>query len=113
MVTVKERTSPETAGWSCYTATPAESMALFEAVRGQCPVAHSDEHEGFHMLLNWRDVRGAMSDFRTFSSQPQVLRPLLPRKPIPGLEMDPPQHGAWRAIRSEEHKSELQSPMPI
>lgn len=103
-MTVETEARPDTSGWSCYTTSPAESMALFEAVRGQCPVAHSDEHDGFHMLLNWRDVRGAMSDFRTFSSQPQVLRPMLPRKPIPGLEMDPPQHGAWRAIYNEAIK---------
>ena len=39
-----------------------------------------------------------MADHRTFSSEPQVLRPMLPRRPIPALEMDPPRHGAWRAI---------------
>jgi cytochrome P450 len=92
------------AHWSCYTASPSESLALFERLRGQCPVAHSDEHEGFHLLLNWRDVRAAMSDHRTFSSQPQVLRPMLPRKPIPALEMDPPQHREWRAIYNEAIK---------
>lgn len=96
-----DRLDPEAVGWSCYTATPAESLALFEKMRGRCPLAHSDEHEGFHLLLNWREVRGAMSDHRTFSSEPQVLRPMLPRKPIPGLEMDPPRHGAWRAIYNE------------
>lgn len=99
MVTTKENT--ETSGWSCYTTSPAESLALFERARRRCPVAHSDEHDGFYMLLNWKDVRGAMTDHRTFSSTPQVLRPMLPRKPIPGLEMDPPQHRAWRAIYDE------------
>jgi cytochrome P450 len=52
------------------------------------------------MLLNYRDVRAAMIDHRTYSSEPQVLRPMLPRKPIPALDMDPPRHGAWRAIFS-------------
>ena len=84
-------------GWSCYTTTPAESLALFEAARA-CPVAHSSEHDGFTMLLDYKSVRKAMADHRRFSSQPQVLRPMLPRKPIPALEMDPPQHGAWRAV---------------
>ena len=27
-----------------------------------------------------------------------MLRPMLPRKPIPALEMDPPRHSTWRAI---------------
>lgn len=85
-------------GWSCYTSEPAESLAMFETARARCPVARSNEHEGFHLLLNYRDVRKAMADHRTFSSEPQALRPLLPRKPIPALDMDPPQHGAWRSI---------------
>jgi cytochrome P450 len=85
-------------GWSCYTSEPEESLALFEAARARCPVAHSDAHDGFHMLLDYKDVRKAMADHRTFSSEPQVLRPMLPRRPIPALDMDPPRHGAWRAI---------------
>ena len=39
----------ETADWSCYTTSPAESLALFERARGRCPIAHSDEHDGFYM----------------------------------------------------------------
>lgn len=96
---MKEVKLPESAsGWSCYTSQPAESLALFEAARARCPVAYSEEHDGFHMLLGYKDVRKAMADHRTFSSEPQVLRPMLPRRPIPALEMDPPRHGAWRAI---------------
>ncbi len=92
------RSTEGSGNWSCYTSQPAESLALFEAARSRCPVAHSTAHDGFHMLLNYRDVRKAMADHRTFSSEPQVLRPMLPRRPIPALEMDPPHHGAWRAI---------------
>lgn len=90
--------SEKTEGWSCYTTAPAESLELFEEVRSQCPIPHSKEHDGFFMLLNYTDVRSAMMDYRTFSSEPQVLRPMLPRKCIPALEMDPPRHTAWRAI---------------
>jgi cytochrome P450 len=67
-------------------------------VRDRCPLAHSDQHDGFYMLLNYGDVKAAMVDHKTYSSEPQVLRPMLPRKPIPALEMDPPRHSAWRAI---------------
>jgi cytochrome P450 len=84
--------------WSCYTTPPAESIELFEAVRGACPFAHSDAHDGFTLLLNYRDVQAAMQNHALFSSEPQVLRPMLPRRPIPALEMDPPRHAAWRAI---------------
>ena len=88
----------ETRHWSCYTTTPAATLEMFEKARGQCPVAHSREHDGFYMLFNYEDVRGGMADHGTYSSEPQVLRPMLPRKPIPALEMDPPRHSSWRAI---------------
>jgi cytochrome P450 len=91
---------PDAGDWSCYTSTPARSLGMFEEVRGRCPVGHSSGHEGFYMLLDYDDVKNAMADFRTFSSEPQVLRPMLPRKPIPALEMDPPQHAAWRTLFS-------------
>jgi cytochrome P450 len=91
----------ETGPWSCYTTSPQRSLEIFEEARAQCPVAHSDAHDGFYMLLDYDDVKRAMTDHKTFSSVPQVLRPMLPRKPIPALEMDPPQHGPWRAIFSE------------
>jgi len=90
----------DTRQWSCYTTPPARSLEIFEDARPRCPVAHSSEHDGFYMLLKYADVKNAMADNQTFSSQPQVLRPMLPRKPIPALEMDPPRHGTWRALFS-------------
>jgi cytochrome P450 len=90
----------DTGHWSCYTTTPARSLEIFETARPRCPLAHSGEHDGFHLLLKYSDVKSAMADHRAFSSEPQVLRPMLPRKPIPALEMDPPRHGTWRALFS-------------
>jgi cytochrome P450 len=86
--------------WSCYTTPPARSLEIFEEARARCPVARSSEHEGFYMLLQHADVKRAMGDHQTFSSEPQVLRPMLPRNAIPALEMDPPRHGTWRALFS-------------
>lgn len=84
---------------SCYTTPPERTLELFEAARAAgCPVAHSNEHEGFHLLLAYDDVKRGMTDHGLYSSEPQVLRPMLPRKPIPALEMDPPQHKEWRAL---------------
>ena len=90
----------DTSHWSCYTTTPARSLEIFENARPLCPLAHSSEHDGFHMLLKYADVKSAMADNQTFSSEPQVLRPMLPRKPIPALEMDPPRHTARGALCS-------------
>jgi cytochrome P450 len=92
--------SEDTRQWSCYTTTPARSLEIFEEARPRCPMAHSSEHDGFYMFLKYADVKSAMADNQTFSSEPQVLRPMLPRKPIPALEMDPPRHGTWRALFS-------------
>jgi cytochrome P450 len=91
-------TTADVLHWNCYTATPAASLEVFEVARQRCPVARSDAHDGFYMLLNYADVRAAMLDHATFSSEPQVLRPMLPRRPVPALEMDPPRHAAWRSI---------------
>ncbi len=96
----------QTAGWSCYTTSPRETLNTVEAARKKCPVAWSDEHDGFYMLLGYKDVRKAMSDYRTFSSEPQALRPMLPRKPIPALDMDPPRHAEWRKIFNAAVKPE-------
>lgn len=90
--------SEHTGGWSCYTTSPSDSLERIEAARARCPVAFSNEFDGFHMLLGHRDVRKGMSDYRTFSSEPMVLRPILPRKQAPALDMDPPRHAQWRAI---------------
>lgn len=85
--------------YSCYTTTPEEAMELFEAARrGGCPVAHSDEFDGYFMLLDYEDVKAGTADTTRFSSTPQVLRPLVPKPPVPGLEMDPPQHKEWRRL---------------
>jgi cytochrome P450 len=84
--------------WSCYTTPPARTLELFDAARSRCPVAHSEEHDGFHLLLAYDEVKRGMADPHTFSSEPQVLRPMLPRKPIPALEMDPPRHTDWRRL---------------
>ncbi|MBS1676267.1 MAG: cytochrome P450 [Actinobacteria bacterium] len=85
--------------YSCYTTEPDRAMELFEAARkGGCPVAHSDEFDGYFMLLGYDDVKKGMADTGLFSSTPQVLRPLVPKPPVPGLEMDPPQHKEWRQL---------------
>jgi cytochrome P450 len=83
---------------SCYTTPPARTLELFAAGLERCPVAHSDEHDGFELLLAYDDVKQGMVNHELFSSEPQVLRPMLPRKPIPALEMDPPQHQHWRTL---------------
>jgi hypothetical protein len=50
----------ETDPWSCYTTSPQRSLEIFEEARAQCPVAHSEAHDGFYMLLDYDDVKRAI-----------------------------------------------------
>jgi hypothetical protein len=76
--------------FSSHKNTPRDALELFEAALGKCPVAHSDENDGFFLLLGYDEVKRGASDHAVFSSKPQVLRPLLDRPSLAALEMDPP-----------------------
>ena len=101
--------SEDTRHWSCYTTPPERSLEMFEENRDKCPIPHSDEHDGFYMLLNYADVRSGMGDHKTYSSEPQVLRPMLPRKPIPARHLQRCEHledrGNDGAVRARGHQS--------
>jgi cytochrome P450 len=84
--------------YASYKTTPAEAFALFEEAREKCPVPHSDESDGFYVLVNYDDVKAAHSDWRTFSNLPGIMRPIGDRPQLPPLEFDPPEHDEWRRI---------------
>lgn len=88
----------EIGSFSSYTTTPDDALEQFQAARGRCPVAHSSEHDGFFLLLGHEEVRRAAGDHATYSSEPQVLRPILTRPSLAALEMDPPRHKHWRHL---------------
>lgn len=87
------------ASFSTYSTTPSEALELFDAARGKCPVPHSEQLGGFHLLLDHEDVRKGLIDWRRLSNGPAVLRPLAEGTPrFPPLDYDPPEHGQWRKI---------------
>ncbi|GAB2967840.1 cytochrome P450 [Amycolatopsis acidiphila] len=92
--------------YSSYNSTPDEALQLFEEARGVCPVAHSDELGGYHLLLDYEDVKKAHADWETFSSSPTVVLPVAPRPEFPPLEYDPPAHTPWRELVSEAFNAE-------
>jgi cytochrome P450 len=51
-------------------------------------------------LLDHADVRRVHADWRTFSHEPSVMRPLVDRPGFPPLEYDPPRHTEWRELIS-------------
>lgn len=88
--------------YTSYESTPDEALALFrEAREAGCPVARSEKLGGYHLFLDYDDVRGAHGDWETFASSPSVLRPLVERPQFPPIEYDPPEHTQWRALFAE------------
>lgn len=82
-----------------YSFSPPEAFALMEQARSRLPVPWSDQLGGFHILVNYQDVRAAMLDWETFASGPSIYRPIQEDAPvIPPLMVDPPEHTAWRKI---------------
>jgi len=72
---------------------------VWARMRNECPVAHTDAHEGFYVLTRYADVFAAALATGTFSSDgdglgvaipPQELRPLYP------IDLDPPYHTKYR-----------------
>ena len=72
---------------------------VWARMRNECPVAHTDAHEGFYVLTRYADVFAAALATGTFSSDgdglgvaipPQELRPLYP------IDLDPPHHTKYR-----------------
>jgi cytochrome P450 len=76
--------------------TPPEALELLERAREQCPVAHSDQLGGFHILFDYEDVKNIHADPQTFSSSDGMFRPVVPRLKIPPTEYDNPEHDEWR-----------------
>ncbi|SCW80381.1 Cytochrome P450 [Sphingobium faniae] len=85
--------------FSTYRSTPDKALDLFAQARTGCPVPHSQELGGFHLLLTYEDVRAALMDWRTFGNGPHALRPIAEGVPrLPPIDFDPPEHTAWRNI---------------
>lgn len=87
------------AQFSTYETTPDEAFALFEEARqAGRSVFWSDKLDGHYVFLDYADVKAAHSDWETYNSSPQVLRPLAPRPQFPPIEYDPPEHTTWRDL---------------
>lgn len=98
--------------YSSYESTPDEALALFaEARAAGCPVAQSEKLGGYHLFLDYDDVRAAHADHETFASSPSVLRPLVERPQFPPIEYDPPEQTKWRELFA--HALNLQTPKRI
>jgi cytochrome P450 len=74
---------------------------IWDAMRERCPVAHSEQLDGFWMLTRYEDVRAALLNHRVFSNKEVMV----PRNRMgddlgerPPITLDPPRHTAFRQL---------------
>ncbi len=73
------------------------SHAIYQGMRSSCPVAHSNEWNGFWALLKYDDVVGVLKTPKTFITSVQNVVPKVAftgRRPP--LHLDPPDHTPYR-----------------
>lgn len=71
--------------------------ALFDDLRQRCPVAHSNDLDGFWLLTRYQDIADSMADFSMFSTAVQNVVPRVATAGRrPPLHLDPPEHTPYR-----------------
>lgn len=72
---------------------------VFEKMRRECPVAHSERYDGFWVLSKYSDVLMAYQEPRIFSSFPNPIPPSFGHdRPMIPVETDPPDLLNYRRI---------------
>jgi len=72
---------------------------IYKEMRQSCPVAHSNEWNGFWALLRYADVVNALKDRQNFTTTVQNVVPKVAftgRRPP--LHFDPPEHTSYRRV---------------
>lgn len=84
---------------------------IYTDMRSRCPVAHSNEWNGFWALLSYKDVVGALRDHDTFITSVQNVVPKVAftgRRPP--LHLDPPEHTPYRqALNPFFHRKKMEA----
>lgn len=70
----------------------------YAELRSKCPVGHSDQHGGFWFVTKSDDIFAAEQDPTTFAVGPSMMFPPVSPTPLPPIDIDPPEHGAYRKI---------------
>ncbi|MDE0098551.1 MAG: cytochrome P450 [Truepera sp.] len=81
-----------------------DPYTVYRELRNECPVAFTEAHGGFWLLSRYQDVREALLDWQTFSSNHpgRVAIPHTRPGAHPGIpiEFDPPEHTRYRDLIS-------------
>ncbi|MGH9035580.1 MAG: cytochrome P450 [Acidimicrobiia bacterium] len=75
---------------------------LYDRIRRECPVAHSERYGGFWMLSKYEDVLRAYQEPEVFSSYPNPIpaNSIGNQRAVIPVEIDPPDHTRYRHILS-------------
>jgi hypothetical protein len=74
---------------------------IWDRLREQCPVAHTDRYRGVYLPTRYEDVRAIALDYENFSSRQVIVRDFVPARggSAPPITNDPPRHtNARRAL---------------
>jgi len=87
---------------------------IYTEMRSACPVAHSNEWNGFWAILRYADVVSALRNHDTYITSVQNVVPKVAftgRRPP--LHLDPPEHTPYRqALNPFFHKSKMDAFLP-
>jgi cytochrome P450 len=73
--------------------------AIWDDLRGRCPVAHTNRYGGVHLPVRHDDIRAIAYDTQHFSSRRiSILEKPPISAPIPPVTTDPPKHRAQRML---------------
>ncbi|MDA8043954.1 MAG: cytochrome P450 [Actinomycetota bacterium] len=75
---------------------------LTTAIRGRCPVAHSEQDGGFWLVTGYESASRVLQDAKAFSSDKSAMVPAVPpdrhRIGLPPTQTDPPRQSDYRRI---------------
>jgi cytochrome P450 len=78
-----------------------DPYSIWDRLRVQCPVAHTDRYGGVYLPTRYEDVRAIALDHNNFSSRQVIVRDFVPARggSAPPITNDPPRHqNARRAL---------------
>lgn len=78
-----------------------DPYTIWDRLRVECPVAHTDRYGGVYLPTRYEDVRAIALDHNNFSSRQVIVRDFVPARggSAPPITNDPPRHqNARRAL---------------
>jgi cytochrome P450 len=76
-----------------------DPFPIWEGLRKQCPIAHTDRFMGVYFPSRYEDVRAVAYDTEHFSTRRIIVRETPPpRIPAPPITSDPPEHRPHRMV---------------